>query len=173
MKKFFIKIDLNSIEKNKNAGNTVTRFSRRSYITFQCDQLPNDFILPEGCYIMQHTIGKNKMTDIIGHLDFYNESTISSFPKDSHLTIKIEIPICEMIQPPEQKFFFEYENTELVCSNCKQKIMSYDLDNDYDFSDSYSDTICPLCHCFDCCEIKYEIIEDALKRMKNNEDEKQ
>jgi hypothetical protein len=51
--------------------------------------------------------------------------------------------------------------------------MTKDLQSDEYFNDYYQcfcyfDTICPKCGAPDCCNLVYEEIEDALKRVINN-----
>ena len=60
---------------------------------------------------------------------------------------------------PEPRFLFEYEPTEVECKECHEKFLHTELRSD-SMGDDYSDRICPRCGCWDCCDIKFEELED-------------
>jgi len=60
---------------------------------------------------------------------------------------------------PEPGFLFEYEPTMVECSECHQKFLHTELRSDSFDDGSYSDTICPKCGAWNCCEIKYERLQ--------------
>lgn len=53
MKKYFIKIGLNSIKKNKDAGSTQTMVLGNRTIEFKAENLPNEFKDGKNCMIEQ------------------------------------------------------------------------------------------------------------------------
>ena len=64
---------------------------------------------------------------------------------------------------PEPDYFYEYEDTEVECLECKANFKRSELiddsDWDYDGEDEYptgSVRTCPKCGEFDCCELEFE-----------------
>jgi hypothetical protein len=55
MKKYKVLIDLDSIKKNKRAGQTVTTVSGRKTISFEAHNLPEYFKDEENCIISEWT----------------------------------------------------------------------------------------------------------------------
>ena len=56
MKKYFIEIDLKTIEKNPDAGSTFKYYPGKMQVSFETKELPSFFINGENCVITEHTI---------------------------------------------------------------------------------------------------------------------
>ena len=72
----------------------------------------------------------------------------------------------------EPDWHFRYEDTEVKCSRCKHKFSHEDFESDsrdyydgYDENIEFSDTCCPNCGKWDCCEIEYEEINDVMPKV--------
>lgn len=61
---------------------------------------------------------------------------------------------------PEPEYFYQYEDTEVECSECKAKFKRTELvdnsDYDYDGNPIGSSLTCPKCGEMDCCELEFE-----------------
>lgn len=133
-----IKINKNSIKKNPNAGNT-------------------SYILPSG--------------PLQRHKEVINTKKYIKLKEDEEwmLVSESEKVSVSHSQPqqvthsltPEGKYNFSYEDTKVRCRDC-DKEFSYKLLEEFFDDDSYLKDICPYCHSSDCCEYRFESIEEAL-----------
>lgn len=61
---------------------------------------------------------------------------------------------------PEPEYFYQYEDTEVECSECKAKFKRSELvdnsDYDYEGNSIGSACTCPKCGEFDCCQLQFE-----------------
>ena len=62
-------------------------------------------------------------------------------------------------------YWFEYRATDVICEHCGKSFDFLLLRDDFDDG---KENICPYCHQDDCCDIGFETIEHALKRIENN-----
>ncbi len=64
---------------------------------------------------------------------------------------------------PEPRFHYSYKDTPLACDSCQWIFLNSELCSDsrdgYD-DWGYSDTVCPRCGEWDCCELEYEKLTD-------------
>lgn len=91
--------------------------------------------------------------------------------KDGSIVSRREIS-CVRTMTPDPEYLFEYEPMEARCVHCGKSSPVEDFGDDYFFdgSDEYAVTdICPKCGIPDSVdeEIRYESIEEALKRRKS------
>lgn len=166
MEKYKILIDLNSINKNKNAGETTTVIPSRRTVTFEAYQLPDYFKDEENCIINEWTEIDGIKKDFKGIIisEKLMQRCIDEKP-NVHIIVDIEHQYVNHFPIPE--YSYDYENTKVICNSCEKEIMTKDMQSEEYFDgedDYYSDTVCPLCNAVDCCELIYESIEDALKR---------
>lgn len=164
--KTLIQIDINSIKKNKNAGETVSYFQGEKYCKISGNEIPSFLKHEENCWIESINTIDEKVVNFCGLLYDTSEEIITKCLK-AHLKIEFENQINEIHHFPIPKYNFKYENTKLKCKECGCEIMSEDFETDwiYDGEDEYfTGVICPNCNSYHCVDIEYESIKDALKR---------
>jgi hypothetical protein len=64
---------------------------------------------------------------------------------------------------PEGAYLFEYAHTKVQCCHCEAVFDYYLLESDCSIDidgETYSDTICPKCHGWDCCEMEFEEFDE-------------
>ena len=126
---YFVPIDVTSVKKNPNAGNTVYQIYRgsrtetrhvksglaRSYI--------GDFLVAE---------------ETVNEPDSFTVSTFQDYETVHSLR-------------PEPDYFYDYEDITVRCDDCGKSLkisqLEYDDGND---SDRYSNQVCPHCRSWDC-----------------------
>ncbi len=169
MKKHFIKIDLKSINKNPNAGSEIDYLPGKTECRFSTKKLPDDFIDGENCYVVREETmigdGSIRIEGIITDKELI-DNILQNKRKDIELIMKREI--IEVRHLPEPPYFYDYENITLKCDSCNREFDSIDIKSEEVWdgeNEFYSDRVCPYCNSFDCCEIDYETIEEALKRL--------
>lgn len=174
VEKYFIKIDLHSIKVNENAGSTVSRYPTNSEIEFSFAGDINNFKLIEElekkklCYIREITypsIDDNsdnifKCNGLIFYdsIDFDNIKCINITTHLNYVTLQ---------HLPVDKYSYQYEDINIICSICGESFKLSELEyleNDDDWNYDSTETGCPICLGWDCCEIYYETIENALIR---------
>lgn len=159
-----IKIDRNSIKKNKNAGSCQSHILGAIETTFKTicsldeySELLND----KNVYINTFS----------NHIDFGINLTGGIINNDIHhkLPGKYEIESNNNIETvnhfPIPKYSFQYENTPIECSECKNLIPRDEIEQDsyYTEDDDIDYEICPICKAHDSFEYEFESIDDALK----------
>lgn len=140
-----IKIDKNSIKKNPNAGNT-------------------SYILPSG--------------PLQRHKEVINTKNYIKIKEDEEwmLVSESEEVSVSHSQPqqvihsltPEGKYNFSYEDTKVRCKDCDKEFSYKLLDSSYEY-DSFYENICPYCNLPNCCEYRFETIEEALNGTHQNQ----
>lgn len=64
---------------------------------------------------------------------------------------------------PAPKYLFEYNPTLVKCESCniwfEHTKLKSDSNEDSDYNYYFSDTVCPYCGEWDCCQIEYEKIQ--------------
>ena len=92
---------------------------------------------------------------------------------DGTVHVSMSIPTQELytLGGPEGKYLFEYEPTVLVCDSCGNGFGHGDLECDEmcfgdldssDYDEMYSDSVCPFCHAWNCCEYRRETLQEVL-----------
>lgn len=161
-----IKIDIDSIKKNRDAGNTVTSFLTGRTIKFSCHKLPECFIDGDNCFISSYEIDISDGSKMDFQGVIINNELLDKVVNDriKGVKINVEFGTQRMNHLPTPKYSFKYLNTEIKCSNCGEIIMSDDLLNETsDYGDYRSNNVCPKCGEFDCCDIEYENNENLNK----------
>lgn len=81
-----------------------------------------------------------------------------------------EIIDTTQINSPE--FLYEYQDTKVKCETCESIFSHKYLRSEWTYDGGgHSDTICPVCGDWDCCNIEYETLEKALKRIDKTKEE--
>jgi len=172
MNTYLIKIDIDSIKPNKDAGSTTTNICTNKTIKFECKILPNYFIDGENCLIYTYQEKKGKKINAEGIIltdelfnKCINELFSENINKRSNIKIEKHFNNQQINHAPNPRYSFIYENTKIICSECGEEIMTNDLKSEESCDgEYYSDKICPKCGEFDCCFLQYENINDAVKR---------
>lgn len=161
METTLIKIDIATIKKNDDYGSTQTIAIANKTIAFTAKTLPDYFIDGVNCISASwQEIGGIK-SNVCGYI--ISEELIKKCfnEKPQGVEIKVESNAIIIDHAPTPKYSFKYENTEIICLGCGEKIMTDDLiseesaDGEY-----YSEAICPKCGEVDCCDLVYQNIED-------------
>lgn len=61
---------------------------------------------------------------------------------------------------PQPKWLYEYENSLIICKDCQEQFPHLELLSNGD-RDCFSDTICPYCGVWDCCELEFESLSNV------------
>lgn len=165
MKIYYIKIIPNSIEKNKDAGETVSYLAGRKEVRFITVNLPDYFIDGKNCIITEREFQGDEIIRCSGFITSNELAQTIIQEKPVGLRIEINNELQRIEHPPIPEYSYEYENIQIRCNNCRRKIYLDDLESD-SFEDCYSDLICPKCGAWGCCELKYEKIDDTVKQLK-------
>jgi len=176
--KYFIEIDLDSINVNANAGNTITHIPTTIEVKFdfigdyENFNLLKEFEKDKTCVITEITYFESNDKIIKCNGILYNPNKISEFKSIEYVNIEYNKNYVILNHFPIPKYSFKYIDSEVGCSECGSKFNFSELEaEEYDFDgEDYYDTTtkCPKCNTWDCCEIEYETIENALIRLNNN-----
>ena len=134
---------------------------------FSVNELPKYFVDGKNCIVTSFQIKNGIPGDYKGRIiceDFFNQLVTE---KRKGVLLSQKLNYFSINHPPIGKYSYMYENTEIACNNCKQKIMTNALTEDYDSLDNYAERILPKCNTSYCCKLEYEKIEDAIKRKAN------
>lgn len=159
-----IKIDRNSIKKNKDAGRTSTYIPGVETITFEgeCSQGEIDRLEKErGIYIGKITHDNSKLKKITGNLD--HAGLIDLLPNGFIIESSTNMQILSHLPIPE--YSFKYENTVLQCCECLNMVHRKDIQRDETVNedlDEYSFDVCPICKEPNSFSYEYESIDHAL-----------
>ena len=163
-----ILIDLSTIELNKDYAPGCCSYVRGPMrITFTCKgALPESFVEGENIIVDSFELDsispdKSYYTGmIIGDID------VQALQKEKcDVTLKYEREPMEVSSFEDRQWFFKYEPTFVKCTKCGSTFSHEYLESDEaDCGDNYSSRICPVCGEWDCCEIEYEDIKEALLR---------
>ena len=160
-----ILIDLSTIERNKDYAPGCREYVKGPMrVTFTCNgPLPESFVEGENVTVTNwsteigifHSEGL-----IIGDID------IKALQKEKcDVTLKYERETMEVSSFEDRQWFFKYEPTVVTCTECGSMFKHEYLESDSSEYDSrFSSEVCPVCGNWDCCEIEYEDIKDALIR---------
>lgn len=158
-----IKIDRNSIKKNKNAGQTTSYIPGIETITFSGECLQEDIDRLEkekGIHITTRYLGESPFKKISGILD--HGQLVYLMPKG--FTIDFSNNYETVNHLPISKYSYQHENTEIECNECKQLIQYDEIEKDSfrtEDDDIYFD-VCPNCQAHDSFDYEFEPIENAL-----------
>jgi hypothetical protein len=171
-----IKINLKSIKPNPNVGNVISYIPQSFTMAFECNTLPDfliegkDVIIEEWCNNPEKYIGRfigQVSSELIEKLKTWGNN-VRTFKMSASRNI-LAIP-----HLPEPSYFYNYLNTKVKCETCGKAFMSDkflyadNMDNDEERNCGFSDKVCPYCGKWNCCDIEYESIENALNRKQQN-----
>lgn len=139
-------------------------------MTFSAVNLPEEVIEENKMIVTGFTITPEGNKKIEGYINGPADiESLKKYMETNGLSLHFERDIETYYHEPEPEYFYEYENIEIKCKVCKNKFTLYELESDCIISEDgdkiCSDTVCPICGSFNCCDIEYEKIEDALKRL--------
>jgi len=168
--KYLIKINLKTIKKNKDFGNYQSIIPTNKTIKFEFEGTSNlpDYFKPDNNCIIVESIKKFeiKVSYLIKGYIISEDLLKKCIDEKLNINLELNQNYITVDHFPIPEYSYKYINTLLVCNNCNNKIKSDDLKSD-EFYDYYSDKVCPKCGAFDCCDITYESIENALIRKSN------
>jgi hypothetical protein len=168
-----IPIDRKTIKKNPNAGNTQSVESlgpMTGTITVNEKHVLVEDI--EGVRATQFWKVKNRL--VKAEYLAYGEGFAKFMKRMKRLRItrvsySLNYPHHVINHQPEPQYLFEYEPTELICSECKKPFLHSDIRNDVmgdgDGGEHYCDSVCPLCGAWDCVAFQYEKLDNVLKEI--------
>jgi len=169
--KFIIKIKRDTIKPNPNAGQDtycipgcscteVERFIRRGNdVVFQC--LTDGMVVREALHV-----DKDSYVPELPHKEYVGlmKGEIPEF-----VVRRSETRGQQFVRgmTPEGLWLFDYEDTEVECHTCHARFSYEDLKadaiGDGNGDEIWSNSICPKCGEWDCCEIEYESIEETMR----------
>lgn len=82
---------------------------------------------------------------------------------DNSIRACVSIPYQELHTFPQPKWRYEYQATKVKCEDCGAEFPWTELKSD-EVDDCYSETICPKCGTWSCCDIRFERIDEAFER---------
>jgi len=149
---FIIKINLESLRKNPNAGRKVLFINGLTEI--------------ESKYIIKEN-DKYFVITKINEIEIRREIFKGKTPKKS-LPLLLSKTISRTVEPvyllkSEPKYLFSFIPTKIQCSFCNKKFFHTELLSDYLDDDTYTATECPKCHKWDCCNLKFEELSNINK----------
>lgn len=80
---------------------------------------------------------------------------VKEFNDDGSVSIRADYQTIHTLQP-QAKFLYEYIPTLVQCAFCYAEFYHTELATEEYQSYGYSDTVCPKCESFDCCNIEFE-----------------
>jgi hypothetical protein len=163
--KYKILIDRSSIKENPHAGNVITCFHGLPITTEEYEY----GTFKDG-FLVEYTI-KEENIDILEKIRKINKKHIQELSSWSDeekkilgkcLVIKRNDDVCEIRHPPESKYLYKYLPYDVECDTCYKKFDHTELMSDRIDYEWYTNTQCPYCGRWNCCEIEYEKIEDVI-----------
>jgi len=168
MKLYFVKIDLNSIKKNKDAGSCQTLIPGPWDIRFKAKTLPEYMIEGKNCLVTEYDVMNGKRINVKGFI--IDPHIIDEFCNDDRcMSIVSERKVHRINHSLIPEYSYMYENIEIECCHCNSTIMTDDLETTCGYVDGleiYEDRCCPECGESNCCELEYEKINNAIERKK-------
>lgn len=165
-----IKIDLKSIKLNPDFGHRSFIPTRKEVFFKAYRKLPDCFVENENCIIEEYTLGVPYTCSgrLIGDIDSLIAECMDKHYEGIELKITQEhIDVTSLAT--QDQYLYKYKIIKLTCDSCGQQFNSNELKSE-DFEDasgdyySSSDTVCPKCGAWDCCDVSFESIDHALKR---------
>lgn len=164
--KYLIKIKRSSIKKNPNAGRTQSRVCTGRTTTFKCPGVVPELMQDEDKVLIgSYTMKGGAMVDATGYIK--DESIIMDiFDLNQGIEINIKNDWQKINHKPEPTYFYSYIDRFVKCNVCRHTFSMSKLQSDCLYGDNdeiFSDRICPLCNTWDCCELEYENLNNAMK----------
>lgn len=173
-----IKIDLRTIKENPNAGNThhIIEGTPTAELTLK-DVTVKEYKALEKMIVLK-SLSFDKTTELHQVEARVKTKYISKIiPLIERLNLKDKCNYTvhnnsQIVQSmtPEPEYFYKHLNTKVKCGYCGAKFSHTELQTDWvvgpDGDDIPHDNVCPKCGEIECVEIKYETIDEALRRKK-------
>lgn len=172
-----IKIDLRTLKKNPNAGNTVSY--RQGKIEAELNFVCYNHKILEKIQDMIYPISQTvKLPDGICEVHaLVKQKYINKiFDKLLKLGVKaenIQYTLKNNVEPiyhrPEPEYFYKYLRTKVKCEHCFEEFPHNYLEDDERYDEESGDyyfvtNICPACGAGHCCDYSLETLEQALRR---------
>jgi uncharacterized protein YlzI (FlbEa/FlbD family) len=175
--KFKILIDKSTIKENPAAGSTELVESLPPKTIFKIDGIK--LVSPDYDYDSQLKF----IAEYTKHLGFAvinGRFSITTIPLDKgdayivqdwiernkdmieNVTIETKANLVKHKTMPQPRYSFEYEPMFVECGSCGAKFNHMYLKEEYEYDNAYSN-VCPACGEYECCEVEYQDIEEALK----------
>ena len=91
-----------------------------------------------------------------GRTEFYMAGQRCVTHDDGGNVVSISQPMVRLHSlTPDPSHFFDYVPTSVRCEDCQAEFAHTELLSDGD-DDRYSDTVCPKCGSWGCCEVEFE-----------------
>lgn len=157
--KTLVKIIRSSIKKNPDAGKTATRIYGPREITFEIKgEIPEYLKDEENCVVTTWSDNPKWCKGLL-----YNDDLVERLlsEKKSFITINDNKNISTVSHAPEPQYLYSYENTQIECNNCHNKIHVKEIIQDCNDDGCYDE--CPICSHVDTFRYRHENIEDVIK----------
>jgi hypothetical protein len=153
--KYFVKIVKSSIKPNPNAGSstTIVRESQETTFKYTGKDLPGYLIEGKNCVTVAWNTAANMRELILNDHSLVEKLLHQKGVYD----LKTDYNNIKLNHEPLPRYNYVYHNTIIDCYYCEKTITRKELKID-SINDGYSDTICPRCGAWDCCELEYEDI---------------
>lgn len=159
--KTVIKIIPESVKKNPQAGKTITRVYGARDISFEIKgEMPDYLKDEENCVITSWSENPKWCKGLL-----FNEDLVERLRSEKKFNININIKnnVENIHHSPNPQYLFSYENPLIECDSCHNKVKLSDIKEEYS-DDGYAYLLCPKCNNIDTFEIKYERINDVIKK---------
>jgi len=163
-----IGINKSSIKRNLNAGRTQMKVLGKREMSFHVTGELPDILKDEKNAFISESITSNDSPDehkgYITNFDIFPDVCTMADNKDNHISVEMHNEWNTIMFPPEDRYFFKHLNVKVKCMNCNHQFMSNDfveMDNDDSCNFHYTDTGCPECRAWDCCNVRYESIHEV------------
>jgi hypothetical protein len=164
--KYFIPIDRKTIKKNPNAGNTQSFELGQVDVGLHAYNVDLQILCDDRIMVLEYSATPEIIEEISARI--LDRSFLNDIEKYTKMyVIEQHRDIIQYSHPPEPEFFYNYEAVDITCSSCGATFPSNELQSDeiYDGeTEHYSTEVCPKCGAFDCCDVEYEKINDALQK---------
>lgn len=145
-----IKINRKSIKKNPNAGNTT-------------------YHMPLGPTEYHKTVINTKQYVSNNGIDYL----LVADNTETKLSLSQPVQTIHTLSP-EPDWLYKYEDPEVECKECGNKFKHSELKDesheyiDEDGFDNWGEikNVCPICDTQECCDVKFEKIEDIIREQK-------
>ena len=169
MKTHFIKIDTSTIKPHSSFGGNMSTLTIGHIVTFSAKKLPPFFVNGKNCCITSHDSVNGIDCDFKGYIT--SMDLIKKIESKKNIEINLNTDISQLHKNVKIKktdnYNFTYENTSIECNKCHQTIKFHDLKERSFIFGLKIGTIrsCPKCKASFCCKLKFESINQALKRL--------